>query len=66
MFNKIRTAIDPFYVKVDDENNIRVSGDINEEEDDPLPWGEFGPYCPVTMVKDNWLVPGKPDKELFV
>jgi len=38
-----------------------MTGDINEEEDDPLTWGEFGNFCPVTYTKDNWLVPGKPD-----
>ena len=60
VYNNIRTAIDPFFIRYDDESLVKVAGDINEEDGDfPLTWGEYGPYCPVTLKDEGWLVPGK-------
>ena len=28
-----------------------------------IPYGDAGPYCPVTLAKDRWLVPGKKDMQ---
>ena len=49
---RIRTEIDPFYLKIDVADDNRVSADLGEE-DRKLPKGDFGDYCPVTYVKDN-------------
>jgi len=62
---RIRNEIDPFYLKVDNPDDVRVSADLGEEER-KLPKGDFGDYCPVTYVKDNWLVKGNPEFEATV
>jgi adenylate/nucleoside-diphosphate kinase len=54
---RIRNEIDPFYLKVDNPDDVRVSADLSEE-DKKLPKGDFGDYCPVTYVRDNWIVRG--------
>jgi adenylate/nucleoside-diphosphate kinase len=36
------------------------------DEDKKLPKGDFGDYCPVTYVRDNWLVLGNPEFEVIV
>jgi len=36
VYNRIRTLIDPFFIRCDDEAMVRVTGDVNEEEDDPI------------------------------
>ena len=60
VYNNIRSNIDPFFLRADDESLVKVAGDINEEDGDfPLTWGEYGPYCPVTLKDEGWLVPGK-------
>lgn len=66
VYGKIKTALDPFYKRADDETMIKMSADINEEEDDPIMWGEYGPYCPVTMKDEGWLAPGKKEFEVMV
>ena len=69
MFNKVCTLIDPFYSKVyADDDRFRKDADIGkcpdpdhedkELEIEPIQWGEFGHFCPVTFIEDNWLVPG--------
>ena len=68
IFNKICTVIDPFYPKDYEEEMFRVDADVgkvpdpnNEDKEldiEPVPWGEYGHFCPVTFVEDNWLVPG--------
>ena len=60
VFIRIRNEIDPFYLKVDNVDDIRTSADLSEE-DKKLPKGDFGDYCPVTYIKDNWLVRGNPE-----
>jgi adenylate/nucleoside-diphosphate kinase len=62
---RIRNEIDPFYLKIDNPDDVRVSADLGEE-DRKLPRGDFGDYCPVTYVKDNWLVKGNPENEVTV
>jgi len=57
VFIRIRNEIDPFYVKVDNPDDVRATADL-DEEDKRLPKSDFGDYCPVTYVKDNWLVRG--------
>jgi adenylate/nucleoside-diphosphate kinase len=65
VFIRIRNEIDPFYIKIDNPDDVRVSADLGEE-DKKLPKGDFGDYCPITYVKDNWLVRGNPDQEVTV
>ena len=62
---RIRNEIDPFYLKVDNADDVRVSADLSEE-DKKLPKGDFGDYCPVTYVKDNWIVRGNPEQEVTI
>jgi len=57
VYNRIKTSIDPFYIRADDEAYFRKSDDIPEDED-WIPLGEYGPYCPITLKKQNWLIPG--------
>ena len=82
LFNKICTVIDPFYAKVydgGDGDRFRMDADVGKIPDpihddkeidiEPIPWGEYGHFCPVTFVEDNWLVPGNQEEEectLFV
>ncbi len=74
LFNRICTVIDPFYPKENEEESVRNAPEIwNDPEDnekevviEPVPWGEFGPYCPVTFIEDNWLVPGNEEIESYV
>lgn len=59
---RIRNEIDPFFVKVDNPDDVRTSADLSGEEGEKkLPKGDFGDYCPVTYVKDNWIVRGNPE-----
>jgi adenylate/nucleoside-diphosphate kinase len=57
---RVQTELDPFYVRADDEALVRGPADV-QEGDDPLPAGDFGPFCAVTYRKTGWLVPGKDD-----
>ena len=57
---RIRNEIDPFYLKIDNPEDNRTSADRGEE-DRELPKGDFGDYCPVTYVKDQWIVRGNPE-----
>lgn len=66
VYNRIRTILDPFFIRCDDEGMVRVTADINEEEDDPLQWGEYGPFCPVSFKDENWLLIGKGEFEAYV
>lgn len=59
---RLRNDIDPFYLKVDNPDD---SADIGEE-DKKTPKGDFGDYCPVTYVQDNWLVRGDPTQEVTI
>ena len=62
---RIRNEIDPFYLKVDNPDDVRVSADLSEE-DKKLPKGDFGDYCPVTFVRDNWMLRGNPEQEVTI
>jgi adenylate/nucleoside-diphosphate kinase len=65
VFIRLRNEIDPFYLKVDNPDDVRVSADLGEE-DKRLPKGDFGDYCPVTYVQDNWLIRGNPEQEVTI
>jgi adenylate/nucleoside-diphosphate kinase len=56
---RIRAEIDPYFVRADNPEDVRVTADLSEE-DKRLPKGDFGDYCPVTYVKDGWLAKGDP------
>lgn len=59
---KILRDLDPFVLQVDNPEDVRVSADLGEE-DRKLPKGDFGDYCPVTYVDENYLVKGNPEFE---
>ena len=61
----MRNEIDPFYLKVDVPDDVRTTADLGEE-DKKLPKGDFGDFCPVTYVTDNWLVRGNPEQEVTI
>jgi len=73
VFIKIRTALDPFLLQADDPENVKRTEELNlMPEDDPdedteydkrLPKSDFGDYCPVTFVKDGYMVKGDPEFE---
>lgn len=60
MIIRIRNEIDPFYQKVDLAEDVRVSADLGED-DKKLPKCDYGDFCPITFVKDNWIVRGNPE-----
>lgn len=64
---RIRNEIDPFFIRVDNVEDVKTTADL-EEEARRLPKGDFGDFCPVTYVKENWLVPGlsEPDYETTI
>ncbi|KAL4506760.1 hypothetical protein ABPG72_001181 [Tetrahymena utriculariae] len=66
VYNRIKVQLDPFFLKCDEEENIaRTSNDV-QEGDDPVPLGEYGPFCPIAFNEEKWLLPGKKDFESFV
>lgn len=62
---KIRAEIDPFEPRCDNPEDVRVSADLDEEAK-RLPKSDFGDYCPVTYVRDGWLVKGNPEFEVTI
>lgn len=62
---RIRQIIDPFYLRVDNPDDVRVSADLDEEAR-RLPKGDFGDYCPVSFVDDHFLQKGNPEIEATV
>lgn len=69
VFIKIRTAIDPFFLKPDNLDDVIVSADMEEDDDGNkkrLPRSDFGDYCPVTFVEEGYMVKGDPEKESLV
>jgi len=64
---RIRNEIDPFFTRTDNVYDVKTTADL-EEEGRRLPKGDFGDYCPVTYVNDNWLIPGstEPDFETTI
>lgn len=65
VFIRIRNEIDPFFLKVDNAEDVRMSADLGDE-DKKLPKGDFGDYCPVTYVKEKWIVRGNPEMEVTI
>ena len=64
VFFKIRSRLDPFFVRPDDTtDDIKTSADYEEEEIKRMPRCDFGDYCPVTYVDDGYLVKGGADEE---
>ena len=58
-------AVDPFYINVDPDNDVVAAGDVGED-DEPVKWADCGPFCPVALADEGWLLPGKEDQELQV
>ena len=52
---KLENALNPFNVKIDQEDKVVLPGEINLEEKYPLSRGPFGLFCPVIYKEDNWL-----------
>jgi len=67
VFINIKTKIDPFFALADNEENYEVQADIDNDEDDPnpkfLPRSDFGTFCPVTFLNENYLIRGDPEQE---
>lgn len=59
---KIRNEIDPFFIRVDNVEDVKTSADL-EEEGRRLPKGDFGNFCPVTYVNHGFLIPGSFEAE---
>ena len=62
---RVYAAIDPFFTQINDAENVRTSDEVGEDEK-PLPQGEYGTFCPVTLTKDSWLYPGSEEFEAQV
>ena len=62
---RVYAAIDPFFEQVDSTDNVRGSDEVGED-DKPLPQGEYGYFCPVTLAKDSWIYPGSDEFEAQV
>lgn len=58
VWTRVRTILDPFYIRVDDESLVRTVGDL-QDGDDPLPMGDYATFCAHTLQQSGWLVPGK-------
>ena len=52
---KLENALNPFNVKIDQEDKVVAPGEVNLEEKYPLSRGPFGLFCPVIYKEDNWL-----------
>ena len=69
VFIKIRTAIDPFFLKPDNPEEVMVTADMEEDDEGNkkrLPRSDFGDYCPVTFVDEGYMVKGDPEIESLV
>lgn len=47
--------LNPFTIRMDNEERITANADVNPEEKLPLNKGEYGIFCPVTYKEENWL-----------
>jgi len=63
--NLIRLEIDPFFLRVDNPDDVRVSADLGEE-DKKLPKGDYGDYCPVSFVNGGFMQKGNPELECTI
>ena len=61
---KIRQFVDPFCPRIDDDSTALPTD--NEDTSDKVLFGEYGPYCPVTVTDDRWLVLGNLETEVQV
>jgi adenylate kinase family enzyme/YHS domain-containing protein len=61
---KIRQFVDPFFIKVEDDSTA-LPTDLGDNLE-TVPLGEYGEYCPVSMVNSRWLAFGKAEFELQV
>jgi YHS domain-containing protein len=61
----LRKELDPFYLRVDSPDDNRANADLGEE-DKRLPKSDFGNYCPVTYINDNFLQKGNPEFECTI
>jgi YHS domain-containing protein len=52
-------------MRVDNPDDNRANADLGEE-DKRLPKSDFGSYCPVTYVNDNFLQKGDPEFECTI
>ena len=52
---KLENALNPFNVKIDQEEKVILPGEVNLEEKYPLSRGPFGLFCPIIYKEDNWL-----------
>jgi len=52
---KLENALNPFNIKIDQEDKVVAPSEINLEEKYPLSRGPFGLFCPVIYKEDNWL-----------
>jgi len=65
VLNRIRLEIDPFFLRVDNPDDVRVSADLGEE-DKKLPKGDFGDFCPVSYTNGGFLQKGNPELECTI
>jgi adenylate/nucleoside-diphosphate kinase len=63
---RIRFEIDPFADRCDNPDDVRDPVDPADEEAKRLPIGDFGDYCPVTYVKEGYLLKGSAEQEVQV
>jgi adenylate/nucleoside-diphosphate kinase len=63
---RIRLEIDPFADRCDNPDDVRDPPDPADEEAKRLPIGDFGDYCPVTYVKEGFLLKGSAEQEVQV
>ena len=52
---KLENALNPFNIKIDQEDKVVAPSEINLEEKYPISRGPFGLFCPVIYKEDNWL-----------
>lgn len=61
VLSRVRRVIDPFYAHPDNDDQERVSADV-QEDDEPILWGPCDSFCPV-VARDGWLLRGKEEFE---
>ena len=61
--DRICRNLDPFYVHIDDPDNVISKEDAGEEAVASV-FGEFGPYDPVVLTEQKWLMKGSEELEV--
>jgi adenylate/nucleoside-diphosphate kinase len=56
ILQRVQNIIDPFYLKQDEESNVRLISDVAEGTYGHIPFGDYADYCPVTLKRGNWLI----------